>query len=229
VRILNWTQRELVGRDNFFAVDVEVAGETLVVRFSASDQGVLIREISGQNLTSSLLRNLRLGDLRLKISEFFLQRVDQTAWSTMFPADGRYRLEKIKATPKGLPPNDLADSEAAAEINLSRIALASARIHLSLGRPNRGRAAKSPDFYRQVAEMYLVFLSRHGQRVVKAMTDELRKQPEHYKLSRDTVSTWVRRARQEQWLTSASPGKAGGGPGPKLISWLNERQDDEGE
>ncbi len=90
-----------------------------------------------------------------------------------------------------------------------------------------GRSAKSDDFYRSVALMYLEYFERYGQRVIAEMTEALGKRREHANRSRNTVSTWVRRAREEGWLTRSTQGKAGGAPGPKLRAWLKEQEDNE--
>lgn len=83
--------------------------------------------------------------------------------------------------------------------------------------PKKGRNAQNPDHYRDVAIRYIELLDEHGQRVVTAMAEELGYSP-------NTVSTWVRRAREEGWLTKGIQGKAGGEPGPKLIEWMREQE-----
>jgi hypothetical protein len=83
--------------------------------------------------------------------------------------------------------------------------------------PNKGRHAANPDHYRDVAIRYLELLPEHKQRVIRAMADHLGYSP-------NTVSTWVRRAREEGWLSRGTQGKAGGEPGPKLIEWMENEE-----
>jgi len=89
--------------------------------------------------------------------------------------------------------------------------------------PNRGRGARSDDFYREVARAYLSLLRESPNRVIARLTLLLQELQGDPQLTRATVSTWVRRAREESWLTGSSQGKAGGGEGPKLVEWLREQ------
>jgi transposase len=42
----------------------------------------------------------------------------------------------------------------------------------------------------------------------------------------NTVYWWVRRAREEGWLTKGQQGRAGANAGPRLIMWLKEQEEE---
>lgn len=91
----------------------------------------------------------------------------------------------------------------------------------SLRRRSPTRGVANDDFYRDVAEVYLRFLEAHPRDPIAAMTAELRKSKLHAELNRNTVTAWVRRARQREWLTAAVHGRAGADPGVRLLLyWL---------
>lgn len=70
-----------------------------------------------------------------------------------------------------------------------------------------GRAGHSDDFYRDVAGMYRAHLARGERYPVQAITNELAAKGEH--VSRNTVASWVKRARQLGHLDAGRRGVAG--------------------
>lgn len=99
----------------------------------------------------------------------------------------------------------------------ARGALTEVMEYLRTTRPGRGRAADNQEWYGHVARVYLDFYAQHGQRTVKAMAVFLDAAP-------NTVYWWVRRAREQGWLTKGQQGRAGANPGPRLIQWLEEQE-----
>lgn len=69
------------------------------------------------------------------------------------------------------------------------------------------------EFLRDVAVAYLQTLEHAPRRPVQHLAELLQK-------PRQRIASWIARARRDEWLTPAVPGKAGADPGPRLIEWL---------
>ena len=169
---------------------------TAVVRTVIEDYDLWVDEITftsneGSGLTTNTIRGLHLGEFRQRITDLIRDDPDVLA-----------KPRQIVADMMGLPEPEPGELTTLAK-------------YLRKG-PSKGRAAHSPEFHRATALMYLKLWPQHGQRVVKAMAEEMGR-------PRDTVSTWVRRSREEGWLSKGTQGKAGGEPGPKLVEWMKEK------
>jgi hypothetical protein len=159
--------------------------------------------VSPGEITSAVLRAVPLRRMQERIVEEL--RRNPTL------QDGQATLRELirAAGESGWPPDLLARLDQAEEEAHRR-----ARF---LAPPKRGRRARSPDFYREIALDYLHTLRREPRKVVEAMAASRG-------VPRPTVSTWIRRAREEGWLTKSTQGKAGGEPGPKLRAWVKEQE-----
>jgi len=80
----------------------------------------------------------------------------------------------------------------------------------SIGRP--GRAPLSDDLIRIVAQTYLEETTPGKPR------GALQRLSVRFSKPVPTISRWVMRARADQWLGPAVPGREGGEPGPRLIA-----------
>ncbi len=197
-------------------------GCTTTVRFVVVDNMLQVRRVKFMSPdfpkiepTTATFRSLRLGDIRLQVLSDV--RADPSLLEP--PADTMAGMiledESLRSRFEQVVGEDVLRREA----KLVAAARAHSRVlakSLKKG-PARGQGAQSPKHYRDTALMYLQLLPEHGQRVIAAMAKTLGR-------SRNTVSTWVRRAREEAWLTKSTQGKAGGEPGPKLIAWLEEQE-----
>lgn len=74
-------------------------------------------------------------------------------------------------------------------------------------------------FWREVALWYRRTLKQEPRSTVERMAEE-RGVPV------PTVRTWIRRARQEGWLSEGRQGRAGADLGPRMIEYVNEEGDD---
>jgi hypothetical protein len=166
-------------------------------------QRLVFAATGSTDLASPVMRQVPLGAIRLYLRSTLEERPELHSYGALFRHHG--------AEPGSEEERRLLD-------DAYRRAKRAAR-SLQKAKPRRTRGVADPDRYRRVAQMYLGFCPKHGQRVIQAMTEELRKDPKYLDLSRETVSTWVRRARDTGWLTPSSRGKAGGDRGPKMIEW----------
>ena len=167
----------------------------LIVAFQANTS-VLIRVLiieGDADLTVSILQDLKLGELRSRIAKSVRNNPKILDWELIGGSPTPEQVERAKRL--------------ASEVRTSAPA------------PNRGQGAKSPDFYRLVAEEYLTKLDTVGERgVVKAMAEERN-------ANYNTVSGWVREARKQKWLGPApSRNRAGGDPGQRLNEWKEEHE-----
>lgn len=167
----------------------------LIVAFQANTS-VLIKALKIDevvDLTVSMLQDLKLGELRNQIAKAVRNNPTILDWELSFGSPTPEQIQRAKRL--------------ASEVRTSAPA------------PNRGQGAKSPDFYRLVAEEYLTKLDTVGERgVVKAMAEERN-------ANYNTVSGWVREARKQEWLGPApSRNRAGGDPGRRLNEWKEEHE-----
>ncbi len=201
------------------------------------DGRLVIREVTisagrskSVGVRSSDMRALRLGELRRRIADDLREDSAPLTTAANLPDIKRRAAESPetltateqawlpwigRATTLGL---DLEEASAQA------IAQADTRAKsIWTQSPNRGRGARNDDFYREVAITYLSLLHESPNRVIARLTLLLRESKGDSLLSRHTVSTWVRRAREEHWLTKSSQGKAGGTEGRRLEDWVGRQ------
>ena len=177
-------------------------GRIVIKRVTAGRDGEGTAE-----LTSNLFRGLRLGEIR--------NTIHQEVTKNPGLLDPDVTAAQLVIVAGGTPPSE--------EIEGLNAALRAARIdavHLETMKPNRGRGADNQELYGDVARLYLDLLKEHGQHTVKALA-------EYYGRPRNTVYWWVRKAREEGWLSpSLGQGRAGGSPGWRLLQWLEEKEEE---
>lgn len=72
------------------------------------------------------------------------------------------------------------------------------------------------DSHRLIALGLIDAYRRDDRRPVSLLAEEMR-------VPRSTAADRVRKARAAGWLAETTPGRANGGPGPKLIEWQRQR------
>ena len=77
-------------------------------------------------------------------------------------------------------------------------------------RPRRGRPRKGDVFFEEIAEEYLAILTESGSR------GALQRLAQRKGYSREAARDWVAEARKREYLTPATPGRAGAAPGRRL-------------
>ena len=197
-----------------FEPRVEVSGTARVTRDDVEIVQVDLNAQQTRALTTDHLRRLPLGGIRLEI----INRVRRGA------LEGQPNVlslhNKLARPGEQLPGAQLPGARKFADEIRDHIVGALKAPPFPSFRPNKGRGANSPDFYRGIALQYLRVLEQSPRRVIAAMTEELRAALKEPKLSRNTVSRWVRKAREESWLTRSTRGVPGGEPGSRLVSWI---------
>ena len=188
------------------AVIVEDGDLRMTVHYDLDERGVVVKRISGDDITADALRKLRIGKLRAKIHESLVEHPEHLL--------GLALLGKLIEEGGGT-----ATPEELEVMRAARRAADDAVRQLKTGHPNRGRAPTNQDWYRRVAQAYLGFYQEHGQRAVKELAEDLDASP-------NKVSWWVRRAREEGWLTKGHQGRAGASPGPRLVKWQKEQEEE---
>jgi hypothetical protein len=84
----------------------------------------------------------------------------------------------------------------------------------------RGRKGYSPDFYRWVAHQYLDLQAKNkGRGIREVIAEEGRKRLDRTEpVPLDTVKTWLRRARELEFIVFEKQGRVGASAGPKLYA-----------
>jgi hypothetical protein len=83
-----------------------------------------------------------------------------------------------------------------------------------------GLTVKNRDHWAYIAETYLSCCQIHPSEPIVCLKTRLEEKEEFW--SRSKVANEVKRARQLDWLTPSTRGKAGAEPGLKLIAWRKE-------
>lgn len=95
----------------------------------------------------------------------------------------------------------------------------------SIEQLKRGRTGYPDDHYRRIALAYLDLLAMGNRRgILNKLAEQETNRLARY-VPRETVRTWVRRARELQFLTAGEPGRAGAEPGPRLRMTSSKSRD----
>ena len=175
------------------------------VQYDIDRRGVVLKRVGADAITSTLMRQIRFDEVSRRILESLLD--DPTL------ASGPALLGRLI--------DEASGSASGEEIEFMRAARRSVESHMDSvreGHPRRGRAANNDAWNAQIANLYLDFHARYGQRCVKPMADHLDTTPKK-------VSEWVSQARRGGWLTKGSQGRAGALPGLRLMQW-NAKQEE---
>lgn len=178
-------------------------------------------QVEDPDVNTSTLRELRLGGLRVDLN----QCLRSTTYTTdLDKATVRLLVFRLMHPSSGYRSPEEADDDADDAAFIRKLTktlhAVNTQHRLPTIRPARGRGARSDAFYRDVALGYLRAAQEDPRRVILNLTDSLRSTLKQPRLSTHTVSTWVRRARKDGWLSTSAPGVAGGAGGPRLNDWL---------
>jgi hypothetical protein len=81
--------------------------------------------------------------------------------------------------------------------------------------------ARAETFYRDVARAYLALLAAGTNEPVATLTSALRGADRHEALNENTVSAWIRSAREQGWLSPAAHKSTRNEPGESLMAfWM---------
>ena len=199
---------EAVAEERRGAPGVDIAGLGPVqIRGRATIEGgaLVIRSVSVEaetlDITTGLLRRIPLGAIREQIWRGLRQHPQLLEWETSgFVPDAQ--------NPFLFKPVSAEEQEAARRRTTRLVS------GLKRRSPRRGRGSRSDDFYRDLAEAYLRVLAEHPRSPIQALTEELRKSRRHEHVSRNTVAAWIRKTRQQGWLTPAAMAKPEPTPAP---------------
>ena len=222
MEIAGWplTREAPLGGEPMSAVFVKVGDSQLTVRYVIEETGIVFRAIEGEDVTATHLRALRLGELRAQLTSI-LQKHPERVWPMALWG---------KLVEDGIAAGTATATEAELEHLQAAQRIASHAVEpLATAGPKVGRGADH-DFYREIALNYIETLEAHGTR--KVVTEMAK----GYGVDRDKVAVWVRRARETGWLEKRDEkdvvtgahvwrGRAYGGPGPRLIRWLEEQEE----
>lgn len=190
---------------------LEVTGEAVVTNGKFKVTALRLSEPS-DGLTSDSLRTVPMGEVILGL----LDGINQLPPDAVTRKTALALIDDSRAIREGIYSYD--------EVEADQALVQALRWSIRDFQPNRGRGARSDDWYREVAVLYLQALESDPRRPIQSMTETLRRKRKDPGLSRETVSTWVRRAREEEWLTRSTRGKAGGLPGRNLRVWLKSQE-----
>lgn len=176
-------------------------------------------EIEANSITAQTFQRLKIGTLRDRMAKWIrvapgLINEDVTTARVIEQIESLgHDPTKVVIEFGAMTPEDVESVKASAR-EVKRLAK-----RLKGQPPSRRRGADNPDFYREIAQLYLEQLQVHGPRgVIQAMAEELDAKP-------NTVSQWVRKSRLKGWLGPApKKGRAGGTKGDELIKWEKENQ-----
>jgi hypothetical protein len=191
---------QVEGEDEFTGKRFDVT-----FHFDFDRSGVVIKGIRANSLSGTLVRRIPFRAIRASILESLIN--DPTL------ATGSALLSRLIDETGGT-----ATPEEHVYLRGARAAAESAVEAVKGGHPKRGRSANNDEWNAHIAQTYLDFHARYGQKCVKAMAEHLDTTPKK-------VSEWVRRSREEGWLTKGEQGRAGGKPGLRLMKWQEEREE----
>lgn len=199
----NWA---LTGAVALEAGVLVIAQLSIVPSFYRPPRGVRRQRhelVPAGGVNSAVLRDIRVGEVLAGVQAAIAKRGD------LLESMRRQHAEHVRA--------GRGSDVAFREITDDEIATARKAALAALAAPlRRGRRGYPDDLYRQVALTYLDVLRERP--AGRGVLDEVarRLSTEGRPVSPETARDWIRRARDLEFLTPATPGKAGAEPGPRL-------------